>query len=110
MRAILSGWLIALMAWLLPSARSARFFVIVFLTYVVALGGFTHIVAGSVEAAFALFSGNASWLQYVANFLVPTLVGNVIGGVALVALLNHAPLATQLQQPGVAPARERKRR
>lgn len=108
-RAILSGWLIALMAWLLPSARSARFFVIVFLTYGVALGGFTHIVAGSVEAAYALFSGNASIARYFVNFLVPTLIGNTIGGVALVALLNHAPLATQLQQGGVAPQHGRKR-
>jgi formate/nitrite transporter FocA (FNT family) len=108
-RAILSGWLIALMAWLLPSARSARFFVIVFLTYGVALGGFTHIVAGSVEAAYALFSGNASLTQYGVNFLLPTLIGNTIGGVALVALLNHAPLAPQLQRSGVLP-RERKRR
>jgi formate/nitrite transporter FocA (FNT family) len=109
-RAILSGWLIALMAWLLPSARSARFFVIVFLTYGVALGGFTHIIAGSVEAAYAVFSGNAPLTQYCVYFLLPTLIGNTIGGVALVALLNHAPLATQLQQSGVAQQRGRKRR
>lgn len=108
-RAVLSGWLIALMAWLLPSARSARFFVIVFLTYGVALGGFTHIVAGSVEAAYAVFSGNASLVQYCVNFLVPTLIGNTIGGVALVALLNHAPLAPQLQKSGVARTRRRTR-
>ena len=107
-RAILSGWLIALMAWLLPSARSARFFVIVFLTYVVALGGFTHIVAGSVEAAYAVFSGNASLAQYCVGFVLPTLIGNTIGGAALVALLNHAPLASQLQQAGAAPTRRRK--
>jgi formate/nitrite transporter FocA (FNT family) len=106
-RAILSGWLIALMAWLLPSARSARFFVIVFLTYVVALGGFTHIVAGSVEAAYSVFSGNASLLQYCAHFLVPTLIGNTIGGVALVAMLNHAPLADQLQKAGGGKPRTR---
>jgi formate/nitrite transporter FocA (FNT family) len=109
-RAILSGWLIALMAWLLPSARSARFFVIVFLTYGVALGGFTHIIAGSVEAGYAVFSGNASLTQYGINFLLPTLIGNTIGGVALVALLNHAPLATQLQQSGVEQRPGRKRR
>jgi len=41
------------MVWVLPSARSARLFVILILTYVVGLGHFPHIVAGSVEAAFA---------------------------------------------------------
>ena len=96
-RAILSGWIIALMAWLLPSARSARFFVIVFLTYLVGLGAFTHVVAGSVEAAYSVLSGDATLVQYAFAFLAPTLIGNTIGGVALVALLNHAPLAPDLQ-------------
>ena len=101
-RAILSGWIIALMAWLLPSARSSRFFVIVFLTYLVGLGGFTHIVAGSVEAAYSVLSGDATFAQYCFDFIAPTLIGNTIGGVALVALLNHAPLAPDLQTtPGV---------
>ena len=40
-KAIFAGWLIALMIWLLPSARSARLLVIMLLTYVVALGGFS---------------------------------------------------------------------
>jgi hypothetical protein len=39
LKAMLAGWLIALMVWLLPSARSARLFVIMLLTYVVAIGG-----------------------------------------------------------------------
>jgi formate/nitrite transporter FocA (FNT family) len=97
LRAVLAGWLIALMAWMLPSARSARFFVILLLTFVVALCSLPHIVAGSVEAAYAVLTGTASVAQYLGDFLVPTLVGNTIGGVALVALLNHAPLADKLK-------------
>ena len=50
-RAVFAGWLIALMIWLLPSARSARLLVIMLLTYIVALGGFSHVIAGSVEFA-----------------------------------------------------------
>jgi formate/nitrite transporter FocA (FNT family) len=97
LKAVLAGWLIALMVWLLPSARSARLLVIVLLTYIVSLGRFSHTVAGSVEAAFALFTGHGSVADYLVGFFVPTLVGNTLGGVALVALLNHAPLAPQLQ-------------
>lgn len=96
-KSILAGWLIALMAWMLPSAKSARLFVILLITYMVALGGFPHIVAGSVEAAFAVFQGTASWHEYLTGFLLPTLAGNTVGGVALVALLNHAPLSPELQ-------------
>ncbi len=96
-RAVFAGWLIALMIWLLPSARSARLLVIMLLTYIVALGGFSHVIAGSVESAFAVFSGQASVGEYLAGFFLPTILGNTLGGVALVALLNHAPLAPELQ-------------
>jgi formate-nitrite transporter family protein len=95
-KAIFAGWLIALMIWLLPSARSARLFVILLLTYVVAIGHFSHVIAGSVEAFFAILAGQASADDYVAGFFVPTILENTIGGVALVALLNHAPLAREL--------------
>jgi formate-nitrite transporter family protein len=99
LKAIFAGWLIALMVWVLPSARSARLFVILILTFVVAVGHFPHIVAGSVEAAFAVFAGDAGISQYFTGFLLPTLLGNTIGGVALAALLNHAPLADEFSEP-----------
>jgi formate-nitrite transporter family protein len=97
-KAILAGWLIALMVWLLPSARSARLFVIVLLTYVVALGRLPHVIAGSVEASFVVITGHASIADYFLRFLLPTLLGNTLGGVALVGFLNHAPLAPELKE------------
>lgn len=97
LKAVLAGWLIALMAWLLPSARSAKLFVIMLLTYVVSLCGLPHIIAGASEAAYAVFTQHLPWQQVVWGFVLPTLVGNTIGGVALVAMLNHAPLAEDLQ-------------
>jgi len=33
--------------------------------------------------------GGASWGSMLGDFLVPTILGNVIGGAVLVALLNH---------------------
>lgn len=98
LRAIFAGWLIALTVWLLPAARSARLFIIVILTYVVSLGRFSHTVAGAVDAAFSVFTGQSPPLDFLVAFLAPTLIGNTIGGVALVALLNHAPLASKLQE------------
>ncbi len=70
-KAVFAGWLIALMVWLLPSARSARLLVIMLLTYVVAIGGFSHVIAGSVEAAFAIFAGHASVKDYLGGFFRP---------------------------------------
>jgi formate/nitrite transporter FocA (FNT family) len=96
-KAVLAGWLIAMMVWLLPSARSARILVIMLLTYVVGIGQFPHVIAGSADAAFAVFSGAATIRDYALDFLLPTLAGNTVGGVALVAFLNHAPLAPELR-------------
>jgi formate-nitrite transporter family protein len=95
-KAMLAGWMIALMVWLLPSAGSAALFVIVLLTYVIALGQFSHIVAGSTEAAFAVFTGAGTVSDYVFRFFLPTITGNLFGGVALAALLNHAPVAHEI--------------
>jgi formate-nitrite transporter family protein len=97
MKAIMAGWLIALMVWLLPGAGSARLFIIVILTTIVAFGTMPHIIAGSVEAAWAVLIGQSPMADYVGHFLVPTLLGNTVGGVALAALLNHAPVATELR-------------
>ena len=107
LRAMFSGWLIALMVWLLPAAGSAAPFVIVTLTYVVALSGFPHIIAGSTEAAYAVINSAAGVGDYLWSFLAPTLLGNVLGGTALAALLNHAPVAHEFaarQAEGQTPA------
>jgi len=90
LRGIFAGWLIALLVWLLPAAESARVWVIVIITYVVGLAGFSHVIAGSLEVLYLVTTGAASWQQYLGGYLAPTLLGNILGGVTLVAVLNHA--------------------
>ncbi len=89
-RAIFAGWLIALMIWLLPFAETGRVWVILLITYVVGLGEFSHIIAGSIPVFLLAASGEASWGQALLGFNLPTLLGNIVGGVMLVAVLNHA--------------------
>jgi formate/nitrite transporter FocA (FNT family) len=96
-RSVFAGWLIAMMVWLLPSARSARIWTVLLITYVVSLGHLSHIIAGSVEAAYAVLTGAASLQAFALSFMVPTLLGNTVGGVALVAILNHAAIAPEIQ-------------
>ncbi len=94
LRAIFAGWLIALMVWLLPFAESARVWVIIIITYVVGLGGLAHVIAGSVEAAYLTVVHERTWLEFLAGFFLPALIGNVIGGVSLVAALGHAQVVS----------------
>jgi formate/nitrite transporter FocA (FNT family) len=97
LKAVFAGWLIALMVWILPAARSAKLLTIVIITYVVSLAHLSHIVAGSAEAAYAVYNGFVPASAYVLNFLAPTLLGNIIGGVALVTLLNHGSILPEMK-------------
>jgi formate/nitrite transporter FocA (FNT family) len=99
-KAIMSGWLIALMVWILPSARSARLITVVIITYVVALARLSHVVAGSTEAAYATLCGFAPLSAYLLKFLLPTLLGNIVGGVTLVSLLNHGSVLPEMKGRG----------
>jgi formate/nitrite transporter FocA (FNT family) len=92
-KAIIAGWLIALMVWLLPAAESARVSIIILVTYLVGIGGFNHVIAGSTTMFFLVVTQAISWKVYFVEFLFPTLLGNVIGGVSLVAALGHAQVA-----------------
>jgi formate/nitrite transporter FocA (FNT family) len=89
-KGIFAGWLIALMVWLLPFAESGRIWVIILVTYLVGLANFSHIIAGSVEVFYIAVRGQSSWGNVFGNYVLPTLIGNIIGGVLLVAVLNHA--------------------
>jgi len=95
LRAVFSGWLIALMVWMLPGAPS-RILLIVAVTYIIGLGGLSHVIAGSVECLYAVAAGAATWGEYLWHFLLPVLLGNIVGGVALVAALGHAQVAADV--------------
>ncbi|UGB47188.1 formate/nitrite transporter family protein [Frateuria edaphi] len=89
-KGIVAGWLIATMVWLLPAAEHAKITVIVLTTYLIALGGFTHIIVGSVETFYLVFTGGLSIEEFVTQFALPTLAGNIVGGSCIFALISHA--------------------
>jgi len=97
-RAVFAGWLIALMVWLLPAAEATRLHVIIIITFLVGLGGLAHIIAGSVEVLYLVMTGTLSWLGYFWGFMAPMLLGNILGGVSMVAVLNHAQVITETKR------------
>lgn len=90
LRAIMAGWLIALIVWLLPYAETARMWVIIIITYFVGVGHFSHIIAGSVETFTVAFMQEVSWWTLLSTYTLPTLLGNILGGVVIVAAINYA--------------------
>jgi formate/nitrite transporter FocA (FNT family) len=99
LRAIFAGWLIALLVWLLPFAESGRFWVILVVTYFIGVGQFSHVVAGSVEAFAVVFTGDASLSRAILGFVVPALLGNIVGGIFLVAALSHVQVKPVARHP-----------
>ncbi|MGZ6186751.1 MAG: formate/nitrite transporter family protein [Candidatus Binataceae bacterium] len=97
LKAIFAGWLIALLVWIMPAADSARPWMIIIVTYVVGFGGFSHVIAGSVECAYLVDTGGATWGDFVSRFFLPTLLGNILGGVTLVAALNYGQVAPEIK-------------
>lgn len=95
-RAISAGFLIAAMVWILPSAQGAQFHVITLMTYLVGVGGFAHIVAGSVEAFLLVAAGELGVWAMISGFTVPVLLGNIIGGTVLFALLSYAQVMREI--------------
>ncbi len=89
-KGILAGWIIAMMVWMMAATEQSRLAIIVICTYVIAIGGFTHIVVGSAEAMYMVFAGESSFADAVFRFVLPTLAGNVVGGSLIFALISHA--------------------
>lgn len=88
-KGVVAGWLIATMVWLIPAAGNARLAIIVGMTYLIGLGGFTHIVVGSTEVLYLVFEHRLGIFDYL-MFAMPTLAGNIVGGSFIFALISHA--------------------
>jgi formate/nitrite transporter FocA (FNT family) len=95
-KSIAAGFLMAAMVWMLPGAEAVQFHLIVMMTWLIAAAGFMHIVAGSVEAFMLVFDGAVGWGAMLAQFWLPALVGNAIGGTALFALIAYAQVMKEI--------------
>ncbi len=93
---IAAGFLVATMVWLIPSADTAQFHVVVLMTYLIAIGNFAHIVAGSMEAFMLVVNGEAGAGHIVYGFLAPVLLGNIAGGTALFAVISYAQVMQEI--------------
>jgi formate/nitrite transporter FocA (FNT family) len=97
--AIMAGWLMALLSWLVTSASATigRIFVIYMITAIVGFAGFHHSIVGNIEVlAGVLFTDAISFGSY-ATFQTTALLGNAFGGVIFVALLRYRAFAANFK-------------
>jgi len=84
------GWIIALVAWVVTASRFtiAQVALIWLLTFVVGAAHLAHCIAGSAEILSAVVAGHLAVSRYLL-WLSAAAVGNAVGGVVLVSLLNY---------------------
>ena len=108
-KGIISGWMIATMVWMIPSMENAKIWIILLITYLMALGDFTHIVVGSVEVSYLVWAGEVSWQQFWLHFAAPTLAGNIVGGSFIFALISHTQIRSDAGLPDETLSKGRER-
>lgn len=91
-----AGFFIAAIVWMMPSAEGAEFWVIIIVTYLIALGGFAHVVVGSAEAFTLVMTGELSVFDGLFGLILPSLVGNILGGTGLFAILAYGQVQEEL--------------
>ena len=96
-RAIPAGVIVAAIVWMLPQADQNAFFLILTFTWLIAAGDFTHIVAGSVEMAVLMLQGSLDLWTALTGFFLPVLIGNIIGGTVIFALVAWGQVRDDLE-------------
>ncbi|HEY1930830.1 MAG TPA: formate/nitrite transporter family protein [Acetobacteraceae bacterium] len=96
MRGVPAGFLIAAVAWIRAGTAGADFWIVLTLTSAIALGNFTHVVAGAAETFLLLVDGQVGVVHALGAIILPVMIGNIIGGTGLFALLAHAQVRQEL--------------
>lgn len=87
---VAGGWIIALMAWLVTATRfmMGQIALVYLTTFVVGAAGLAHCIAGSGEALSAVLAGAVDPGVYL-KWLFAAALGNTVGGVLMVSVLNY---------------------
>ncbi|MCL9812654.1 formate/nitrite transporter family protein [Natranaeroarchaeum aerophilus] len=90
-KAVFAGLIVAGVVWVgFASRDTISRIVITYLAFLgIPLGGLFHVVVTYTEVLYLIFHGELALLPGVTGIVVPVLLGNTIGGVALVTIVNY---------------------
>jgi len=88
--AVLAGWLMGLLSWLVAAGRDtiSQIVVVWMVTTTIGFAGLHHVVAGSMEIFAGMFSGSGITAGNAARVIAMATLGNVFGGVVFVAVIK----------------------
>lgn len=95
-KAVIAGWLVASMVWLIHAASdmTARFLIVYVLMFMIPSADLFHCIIASCEMAYVIFRGAVEWMEF-GRVVSAVVIGNTIGGVLLVAILNFAQVPSK---------------
>ncbi|MFQ3252219.1 MAG: formate/nitrite transporter FocA (FNT family) [Loktanella salsilacus] len=96
-KAVPAGLLIAALVWMLAAGEQENFFIIILMTWLIAAGGFTHIIAGSVEMGFLILTGELGLFAGIFGFFIPVFLGNVVGGTLVFGLITWGQVREEVR-------------
>lgn len=89
--AVLAGWLMGLLSWLLSSANDSitRVFFIIVITGIIGFLGLHHSIVGNVEVFSGMLVSSSVTVTDYLGFMILALAGNAAGGSIFVALFKY---------------------
>ena len=91
-KAVVAGWFIATMVWLMPAAESAWLWIIIGLTWLIAAASLVHVIGSAGEVFYLVFAGRLPWPEIFWHYLGPVVAGNIVGGTFIFTLISHAQI------------------
>lgn len=90
--AILAGWMMGLLGWLVTSSQEtiSRIFVIILVTSIIGVAGLHHCIVGSIEVFSGFITSPEIHLSEYLHFQLWATLGNIIGGTLFVAILKYS--------------------
>lgn len=94
--AILAGWLMALLSWIITSIDEVigKIAIIYIVTFIIGLAGLHHSIVGNIEVFTGLILSEAIGIGIYLKVVALALLGNAVGGVVFVGVLNYGAFVT----------------
>ncbi|MGD8309899.1 MAG: formate/nitrite transporter family protein [Chromatiales bacterium] len=99
--AILAGWLMGLLSWLVTAARDtiSQIVIIWLITASIGFAHLPHCIAGTTEVVAAMLSGHPAGAAEALSFLLWATLGNAFGGVFFVGVIKYAHVVRSESEP-----------